>query len=663
MDAQKFLAEFGHIANAPHGVLQLRELVLVLAMQGRLVAQAQGEYSSALLERIEEDKRALVAAGSVRASQPLPDVGVAEQICSIPDSWVWVRFGNISMHNSGKTLDSMRNSGHPRDYITTSNLYWGRFELSNVKRMLIRDEEMSKCTARKNDLLICEGGEAGRAAVWTADTEVCFQNHIHRARFYGGVNPFFAYRFFEKLNATGEINAHRKGIGISNLSSKALAMIAMPLPPLEEQGRIVSKVNELMALCDELEALYRTRRHAQIELRKSAIQATAAACSPHELGVSWRRLESNLGQLMNEPEDVGELRNLVLELAVRGLLTPQTDSEESVGDLRARSEQRKRELSRIRKLKLPRSLPELAEDEIPFAAPKGWQWVRFGELTELINGDRGKNYPNKDEYVAEGVPWINTGHIEPDGTLTRQGMNFISREKFNSLSSGKIEKGDLVYCLRGATFGKTAYVTPYEEGAIASSLMIIRPLLEEITPYVYFYLISQLGRSQILKFDNGTAQPNLSANSVALFAFPLPPIDDQRRIALKIGELMKICDELQIQLSRAREVAGRFADGAVNSLTGIAFDEEEKDAVKPPKTELIAPLRIGVSPPDLKARAPLASLLARHSGEMSARDLWQRFGGDIDAFYAQLKTEVAHGWILEPLPGEMREKLSEAAGA
>ncbi len=143
--------------------------------------------------------------------------------------------------------------------------------------MLIRDDELEKCTALKNDLLICEGGEAGRAAVWESDLEVCFQNHIHRARFYGAINPYYAYRFFEKLNATGEINRYRKGVGISNMSSKSLAYIVLPLPPLTEQHRIVAKVDQLMSLCDALEAKL-TKSQAKAEkLAAAAVQGLVAA--------------------------------------------------------------------------------------------------------------------------------------------------------------------------------------------------------------------------------------------------------------------------------------------------------------------------------------------------------------------------------------------------
>jgi type I restriction enzyme S subunit len=178
MDTQQFLAEFGHIANAPNGIAQLRELVLCLAMQGKLLPQDPGESTAAeLLLRVEQDRARLISSGAIKSPKPWPEIDPGDISHALPSNWAWVRFGEIAMHNSGKTLDSVRNSGLPRDYITTSNLYWGRFELGNIKKMLIREEELDKCTARKNDLLICEGGEAGRAAVWVADTEVCFQNH------------------------------------------------------------------------------------------------------------------------------------------------------------------------------------------------------------------------------------------------------------------------------------------------------------------------------------------------------------------------------------------------------------------------------------------------------------------------------------------------------
>jgi type I restriction enzyme S subunit len=155
---------------------------------------------------------------------------------------------------------------------------------------------------------------------------------------------------------------------------------------------------------------------------------------------------------------------------------------------------------------------------------------------------------------------------------------------------------------------------------------------------------------------------NVSRQVIHELPIPLPPKRVQNAAIAKLAQLNELCNSLETQLREAALNAQRLSSAAVAALTGITIEQEEESSVKAPQTELIAPLRLG-TPPDVKAQAPLATLLARHNGELPARDLWQRFGGEIDAFYAQLKTEVAHGWIAEPEVAEMREKPTEAAGA
>ena len=161
------------------------------------------------------------------------------------------------------------------------------------------------------------------------------------------------------------------------------------------------------------------------------------------------------------------------------------------------------------------------------------------DIVTFHNGDRGKNYPNKNEYVVDGIPWINTGHIMKDGSLSEEKMNFISEAKFKQLGGGKTKAGDLVFCLRGATIGKTAFVGPYSPGAVASSLMIIRPGKEILDKYAYYFLTSELGKSEISRFIGGAAQPNLAGKSVGEFNVPLPSIEQQKRIVERIGAVKR----------------------------------------------------------------------------------------------------------------------------
>lgn len=187
--------------------------------------------------------------------------------------------------------------------------------------------------------------------------------------------------------------------------------------------------------------------------------------------------------------------------------------------------------------------------------PEGWKKFQLYEITKFLNGDRSKNYPNRNEYVEKekGVAFINTGHIEPNGKLDYQSMNYITRDKLNSLNGGKIEKGDLVYCLRGATIGKIAFVDQFEEGTVASSLVIIRPLQgQSYVKYIYHYLRSPFGQACIKQFDNGTAQPNLSAKSLSLYLIPIPSkITEQYDIVQSIESRLSVADKMEENITQS----------------------------------------------------------------------------------------------------------------
>ena len=660
MDAQQFLAEFGHIANAPNGIAQLRKLILCLAMQGKLVNHDARESSADdLLKSVHQDRARLINSGTIKSPKPWPEIDASDTSLALPSNWTWVRFGEIAMHNSGKTLDSVRNSGLPRDYITTSNLYWGRFDLTNVKKMLIQKEQLDKCTARKNDLLICEGGEAGRAAVWGADTEVCFQNHVHRARFYGGINPFFAYRFFEKINCTGEIDAHRKGIGISNMSSKALAMIPFPLPPLQEQSRIVAKVDELMALCDKLEAQQQARRKLQNNLRQSTLKSVASATSPHELQITWARLADNFGRLFDAPEDVNDVIAELKTLAVRGLLAEASVTSPSLDAIKA-------DCSRLRAqyisdgLLRRQKLVGMANCETTY--PDHWAVTAFDEVAVVIGGvTKGRNLRGKQVmlYPYLAVANVQRGYFKLTGLKTVE----IAAEE---LAKYLVHEGDLLIT-EGGDWDKVGR-TAIWRGGVANCLHqnhVFKARIASghlLNEWVELVFNSGVGRDYFGGASKQTTNlASINMTQVRSFPMPIPPVGEQKRILSVLTEVTTRCEWWRHQLQRKQSLSALHANAAVSIFTGITAEQEE-ELMKIPQTELIAPLCLGGAP-DVKAQAPLAALLARHHGEMSAKDLWQRFGGEIDAFYAQLKTEVAHGWILEPVPAEMREKPSNAVAA
>ena len=215
----------------------------------------------------------------------------------------------------------------------------------------------------------------------------------------------------------------------------------------------------------------------------------------------------------------------ILDAAFDSIATAKTNAEQNLQNARALFE------SHLQKVFTERGV--------------GWVETALGEVCDFENGDRGPNYPNRNEYVDSGIPWINTGHIQPDGTLSESEMNFITREKFDSLRSGKIQPGDLVYCLRGATLGKTAIVDPLTIGAVASSLVIIRPSGKIESRFLYYFLTSPVGQQSIKAYENGAAQPNLGAKSVAKYILALPSLLEQRVLISKLDALREETQRLE----------------------------------------------------------------------------------------------------------------------
>ena len=224
-------------------IKQSKSKVLDLAIRGKLVPQdPKDEPASVLLEKIGNEQK---------TKKPTADI--SHYPFEVPEGWVWCRLKNIAQHNTGKTLDKNRNTGTLQEYITTSNLYWGYFDFTELRKMPIEDSELGRCTATIGDLLICEGGDAGRSAVWKSEQSICFQNHIHRVRPFANISTDFLYYFMQYIYLNGEIKQYLKGVGIQSLSGNALSSISIPLPPLPEQHRIVQKIETIFQTLDKIQ--------------------------------------------------------------------------------------------------------------------------------------------------------------------------------------------------------------------------------------------------------------------------------------------------------------------------------------------------------------------------------------------------------------------------
>ena len=509
---------------------QLKNSILQMAVQGKLVPQdPNDEPASVLLERIRVEKEQLIKEGKIKKEKnpsvifrgadnlPYEKIGKNEPVCiadevpfEIPESWEWVRLGELFQHNTGKALNSSNRSGELLTYITTSNLYWNRFEIDNLREMYFSETEIQKCTATKGDLLVCEGGDIGRAAIWSYDTDIRIQNHIHRLRSYSEVCAEYYYYIFFLYKHVGWIGG--KGIGIQGLSSNALHSLLFPLPPLQEQHRIVAKIKEIAPYLDKYE---QTEQHL------------------NDLNVRFPEM----------------LKKSILQEAVQGKLVPQDSSDEPASVLLERIRAQKERLIQEGKIKRDkhesviyrrdnshyekRGSEEICiDDEIPFELPNGWRWCRFSTICYKLT-DGSHNPPPK---RANGFRVISARNIKNGRILFTDEDRLCDQNGFNKENPRtQISKGDVILGIIGGSIGNTA-IYGYDEPVIAQrSIAIFGSLINN--KYMKLLLDSPLFQQQFNSKSNGTAQGGIYLGELANMLVPLPPVNEQNRILASISSL------------------------------------------------------------------------------------------------------------------------------
>lgn len=266
-----------------------------------------------------------------------------------------------------------------------------------------------------------------------------------------------------------------------------------------------------------------------------------------------------------------ELKSSILQLAIQGKLVEQRPEEGTGEELYRQIQAEKKRLIQEGKIKKEKPLPEIAEDEVPFEIPEGWKWVRLSRIASVLNGDRGKNYPAKSTLSHEGIPFISALNLDGKGVIDDDNLLCMSEQQYDRLGNGKLIKGDIVVCIRGSLGKHGRY--PYERGAIASSLVILRLFLnpQVAAEFLMMYLDTPLFFSEIQKYNNGTAQPNLAANCLEQFLFPLPPLAEQKRIVAKIEELLPYLDRYEKAWNRLEEFNRRFPADMQKSILQMAI--------------------------------------------------------------------------------------------
>lgn len=481
---------------------QLKLSILQSAFQGKLTGEClPNETADDLYQQIQSEKQRLISEKKIKKEKPLPEISADEIPFDIPDNWRWCYVGDLFLHNTGKAQNSSGSTnGTIRKFITTSNLYWGEFDFTKIKEMPFTDTELERCTVKKGDLLVCEGGDCGRSAVWDYDEEVCIQNHVHRLRPYRDVNIYYFYYLLYLYKNTGRLRG--RGVAIQGLSNEAIHKVVLPLAPLEEQHRIVAKIEELLPYVDRYAAAY-----------------------------------EKLGQFNAKfPED---MKKSILQYAIQGKLVKQRPEEGTGEDLYHQIQTEKQRLIKEGKIKKEKPLAEIAEDEIPFDIPESWKWVRWGDLSFSIQ--YGYNAPAKS---TGRIKMVRISDIQ-NGKVIWETVPFCDINEAE-IQTYLLATNDILFARTGGTVGKSYIVKEIPEDAIYAGYLIRTRYSDMLCPeYLYYFMQTQLYWTQLRNGTIATAQPNCNGQTLSKMILPLPPLAEQKRIVAKLEEILPLCERLK----------------------------------------------------------------------------------------------------------------------
>lgn len=458
---------------------QLKASILQYAIQGKLVEQrAEEGTGEELYQQIQAEKQRLIKEGKIKKEKPLPEIAESEIPFDIPESWKWARIGQIFNLQAGKN-------------ITSADIY---SEASNGNRYLCYGGNGCRgyVSAFNRDgyyaLIGRQGALCGNINV--AEGQFYATEHAIVVEHFNKSDVLWCAFFLKALN----LNQYATATAQPGLAVANIIKVPIPLPPLAEQKRIVAKIEELLPLVDRY----------------------AAVC---------KKLEQFNAKF---PED---MKKSVLQYAIQGKLVEQRAEEGTGEELYRQIQEEKKRLIKEGKIKKEKSLPEIAEDEIPFDIPESWRWLRLGDCITLFSGTDFK--PEEYNNQRKGTPYI-TGA----SSLTDTG---VILNRWTETPRIFANLGDVLLVCKGSGYGKTV-ICDIEEAHIARQIMAVKKTSLLSMDYVRYFLNASF---DLIKSKGQGVIPGIDRSSVLQLLFPLPPLAEQKRIVAKIEELLPLCERLK----------------------------------------------------------------------------------------------------------------------
>ena len=552
MTADRLLAHYERIADAPDAVPRLRRFVLDLAVRGKLVEQdPNDEPASKLLKRIAEEKARWVKAGVIR--KPKSFEITTDSPYELPTNWDFVPLGEIIIKHLGGGTPSKNNSDYWNGAVpwaSVKDVGKSKYLDKTIDRITEAGlENSSSNLIEPGNLLVVTRMGLGKVSI--NQVSVAINQDLRALILSDMISIDYAYNYFLTYGFEGT------GLTVKGIKLEELLSILFPLPPLAEQHRIVAKVDELMALCDRLDAARAEREATRDRLTASSlVRLDAPDPDPMVFRNHAAFALEHLTPLTTRRDQIKALRQTILNLAVRGKLMAQDPNDEPASELLDKIEAKRKKLYAAKLIPKPKTLPLLEDMANLFLLPEGWMWSMLGELCYQVAD--GPHFSPQYVPAGEGVPFLSTRNVRSDG-FDLASVKHVSRKDHEEFCKRiRPERDDIIYT-KGGTTGIAKLNDLDMEFSVWVHLAVLRIDKEWLLPgYLEMALNSPHCYEQSQQYTQGISNFDLGLTRMIKITVPLPPLAEQHRIVAKVDELVALCDRLEASLTTADDTRCRL---------------------------------------------------------------------------------------------------------